>query len=286
MSIEQAPARTDRRFHVNDCHIAAELSGNPDAPLVIGIPGLSANLRSFDEIFAALDPEKHHMLAYDPRGRARSETTVEGTYTWPAHVRDILAMADELGAESFDVIGWSMGCWIAMKLAEMAPGRVRRMVLIDAGGVPDAAAVAPIYAGLERLNTVYPSFEAFKALARSIGVYQPWEPWEALFRYEFEEVEGGVRARTQRLGPWEDETYRQGQDAYALWKAVTMPALVVRAARPILPGVDGYILNRADYDRFLAEVPGSRGIEVDANHYTVGMHEDTARAVAEFLDEA
>jgi hypothetical protein len=37
--------------------------------------------------------------------------------------------------------------------------------------------------------------------------------------------------------------------------------------------------------RFLAEVPGSRAVEVDAQHYTVGMHPDTIRAVADFLDE-
>ena len=283
MSIEQALPRTERRFRLRSGEVAAELSGNLEAPLLIGIPGLSANLRSFDAIFPSLDPARHHMLAYDPRGRAKSPATGAGTYGWPAHVADILEMADQLGAETFDLIGWSMGTWIAMKTIELAPARVRRLVLIDGGGIPDESATVPIYAGMERLGTVYPSYEAFAQLAQAIGVYEPWEPWEALFRYEFEEVPDGVRARTQKEGPWEDEAYRKAHDPYTLWRSVKVPTLVVRAGREIMPGM-GYIWNQADQERFLREVPTATACEVDANHYTVGMHPDTAAAISEFLD--
>jgi hypothetical protein len=51
-----------------------------------------------------------------------------------------------------------------------------------------------------------------------------------------------------------------------------------------MPGL-GYILNQVDTDRFAREVPTSRVLLVDANHYVVGMHSDTARAISEFLDE-
>ena len=147
----------EREFQLPSGRIHAEVSGPAGAPLVIGVPGLSANLRSFDVIFAGLDPARHRRLAYDPRGRGRSEKTAPGSYGWPAHARDIASMADELGAETFDLIGWSMGAWIAMKVCEMFPGRVRRLVLIDAAGLPDESAKPPIYTGLERLSTVWPS---------------------------------------------------------------------------------------------------------------------------------
>ena len=284
MAIEQAQAPVSTRFRLSSGEIAAEISGNPTAPLVIGIPGLSANLRSFDVIFEALDPQRHRRLAYDPRGRGHSEKTPPGTYGWPAHARDIIEMADQLGAATFDLVGWSMGTWIAMKVCELAPGRVRRLVLIDGGGVPDDSSVGPIYAGLERLGTVYPSREEFNRLAQAIGVFQPWEAWQKLFDYELEDVEGGVRARTAPYASWEDENFRKTQDAYAQWKAVTMPSLIVRATEPIVPGL-GYILNASDVQRFLAEVPGSRSVEIDAQHYTVGVVPSTARAIAEFLGE-
>lgn len=273
----------DRVFQLRSGRVVAQVSGPPDAPLVIGIPGLSANLHSFDAIFDGLDPERHRRLAFDPRGRGRSERTPPGTYGWPSHVQDILEMADQLGAQTFDLIGWSMGTWIAMKVCEIAPGRVQRLVLIDGGGMPDEPAKVPIYAGLDRLAAVYPSRQEFDRLAQAIGVYEPWERWSRYFDHEFEEVDGGVRARTHRDAPWEDEQHRLAQDPYALWKSVTMPTLVVRASREILPGM-GYIWNPTDQERFLREVPTARAVEVDAGHYAVGMHPDTVHAIAAFLD--
>jgi hypothetical protein len=61
-----------------------------------------------------------------------------------------------------------------------------------------------------------------------------------------------------------------------------MASLLVRARQEILPGL-GYILTAADAQRFLREVPRSNLVEVDSNHYAIGMHPDTARAIAEFL---
>ncbi len=281
---DAAAGAVARRFHVRSGEIAAELSGSPDGRLVIGIPGLSANLRSFDVIFAALDGAKHSLLAYDPRGRGRSERTPSGTYGWPSHAQDVIEMADQLGAETFDVIGWSMGTWIAMVVCKLAPGRVGRLVLIDGGGLPDAGATAPVYAGLERLGTTYPSREAFFELAQKLPMYTPWPAWQRLFDYELEDVEGGVRARTSKDAPWEDEAYRKTEDPYALWAAVSMPSLLVRATQEILPGM-GFILIPADAERFVREVPNSRLVEIDTNHYAIGMQEETARAIADFLSD-
>jgi pimeloyl-ACP methyl ester carboxylesterase len=272
-----------KRFDLQSGEVAYEISGAEAGRLVIGIPGLSANLRSFDVIYEALDGEHYRKLAFDPRGRGWSSKTGPGTYGWPSHAKDVIEMADQLHADTFDVIGWSMGAWIAMVVAEMAPRRVRRMVLIDAAGLPEESAKVPVYAGLDRLATVFPSRDAFMSLARNMPHYQPWAPWERLFDYELVEVEGGVAFRTQKAAPFEDEQYRLQQDPYRLWSALTMPVLLVRAAKEIPPNF-GYILTQQDYDRFLREVPGATGLEVDANHYTVGMNADAARAIAEFLD--
>ncbi len=272
-----------KRFILQSGEIAYEISGAETGRLVIGIPGLSANLRSFDVIYEALDGKRHRKLAFDPRGRGRSSKSAPGTYGWPSHAKDVIEMADQLHAESFDVIGWSMGAWIAMVIAQMAPGRVRRVVLIDAAGIPEESAKVPVYAGLDRLAAVFPSRDAFMSLARNIPHYQPWAPWERLFDYELVDVEGGVSFRTQRAAPFEDEQYRLQHDPYKLWSALTMPVLLLRAAQEIPPSF-GYILTKEDCERFLREVPGALGAEVDANHYTIGMNADAARAIAEFLD--
>lgn len=261
--------------------MAAEVSGPEHAPLVVGIPGLSANLRSFDVVFAEL--HDHRRLAYDPRGRGRSDKTPAGTYGWPAHARDVLEMVDALGHHRFDLVGWSFGTWVAMTVCRLAPGRVRRLALIDGGGVPDDSSLVPIHAGLDRLGTVVPSRQRFMDLVRTTGFYEPWEPWERLFDYELEDTYGGVRTRTAAEACWEDERYRTANFSYELWEAVQMPALLLRATNPI-PRTEGHILNQADAERFLARVPRSQVIEVDAHHYTVGMHVATARHIAAFLD--
>src|SRR4029077_20970128 len=116
-----------RRMNLRSGEVATEISGSESGQLVIGIPGLSANLRSFDVVFEALDGAKHRKLAFDPRGRGRSSDSGPGTYGWTSHARDVIEMADQLGAETFDVIGWSMGVWIAMVVAQMASSRVRRV---------------------------------------------------------------------------------------------------------------------------------------------------------------
>jgi pimeloyl-ACP methyl ester carboxylesterase len=272
-----------KRFILQAGEVAYEISGADTGQLVIGIPGLSANLRSFDVIYEALDGERHRKLAFDPRGRGRSSKSAPGTYGWPSHAKDVIEMADQLHAETFDVIGWSIGAWIAMVVAQMAPGRVRRAVLIDAAGIPEESAKVPVYAGLERLAAVFPSRNAFMSLAQTMPHYQPWSPWERLFDYELVDVEGGVSFRTQKAAPFEDEQYRLQQDPYQLWSALTMPVLLLRAAQEIPPNF-GYILTREDYERFLREVPGAIGTEVAANHYTIGMNAGAARAIAEFLD--
>jgi pimeloyl-ACP methyl ester carboxylesterase len=282
VSIEQTVPVVQRRFQLASGEIAAEVSGAEGAPLVIGIPGLSVNLRCFDPIFDGLDPARHRRLAFDPRGRGMSEKTPPGTYGWPSHVHDIVAMADELGAETFDLIGLSMGAWIALKTAEMNPGRVRRLILIDAGGKVDESVKEPIYAGLDRLATVWPSREAFLDLLKNFPQYQPWPVWERLFNYELEDVEGGVRARSRREAALEDDTYRQAQDTHQLWKSATMPTLVIRATRPIPPDF-GYVLPRDEYDALLREVPTAKGIELEANHYTIAVQPEAVKAIADFL---
>ena len=79
--------------------------------------------------------------------------------------------------------------------------------------------------------------------------------------------------------------YWPGPDApvHALWTAVTMPALVLRARQQIMPGF-GFILPAAEAERFAAAVPSARVVEIDANHYTITTHDDSIAAIGAFLE--
>lgn len=70
-------------------------------------------------------------LAPDLNGHGRS--TGDGHLTIEDHAADMLALLDALNIDSITVAGHSMGGAIALKMALLAPQRVRRLALISTG---------------------------------------------------------------------------------------------------------------------------------------------------------
>jgi pimeloyl-ACP methyl ester carboxylesterase len=264
--------------------------GAADAPAVVCVPGLSANLCGFDRLAERLAGDTLQLVAIDLRGRGRSEVTGAGTYGWRNHARDVLAIADAVGAPSFAVIGQSSGAAIAMTCAQLEPSRVERLVLVDLVGSPDERSAVPVVASVNRLGAVYPSAQAAIALIKKIGIIPEWDQyWDRYFGYELRDVNGGVASSSDRGAVLEDlgygaAMYWSGPDVpiRALWTAVTRPALVLRARREILPGF-GFILPAAEAERFAMAVPSARVVEIDANHYTITTHDDSIAAIGAFL---
>ena len=153
---------------------------------------------------------------------------------------------------------------------------------------PSRAVLPPIRAAASRLDDVHPSVEAYLALVQSLGTVRPWEPfWERCFRYDLQEVPGGVRARTSAAAVLEDFAYGEAHDPAALWPLLQRPALLLRAGEPILPADSthpgAWVLAQADVPRFLATVPDAEAEEVGANHYGIVAAPRTGELVAEFL---
>src|SRR6516165_12305798 len=162
---------TQQAVGYEDCDIRLEFGrlrvrrwGSADAPAVLCVPGLSANLCGFDRLAERLAGDALQLEAIDLRGRGRSEVTGPGSYGWRHHARDVLGIADAVGAASFAVIGQSSGAAIAMTCAQLAPSRVERLVLVDLAGSPDERAAVPVIASVSRLGAVYPSAQAALAL--------------------------------------------------------------------------------------------------------------------------
>lgn len=80
--------------------------------------------------------EEFNLLLPDLRGHGRSVTLDDGRerepYTFEAVSRDVLDVLDHHGIEAAHFVGISMGCLVVRTLAEIAPERMRSMVLVGA----------------------------------------------------------------------------------------------------------------------------------------------------------
>jgi len=74
--------------------IRARRWGEPGAPLLLCVPGLSANLSAFEYLAENLAGADRQVVAIDLRGCGRSEVTPPGSYGLDSHAADVLAVAD------------------------------------------------------------------------------------------------------------------------------------------------------------------------------------------------
>ncbi|MGH2824627.1 MAG: alpha/beta fold hydrolase [Thermoleophilaceae bacterium] len=256
--------------------------GGPDEPLVILLHGLSAHLHGFDYLVERLAAPDRQLVALDLRGRGRSEITPAGSYGLAAHARDVLEVATLLGAERFDLVGWSMGALIGIEIAHRAPERLRRIVLIDHAGQMDGAAVARVERGLARLETVVEQPDDYVEAVRVVSGISPWNDfWDRFFRYELGPFGDGFKPTSSKVACLEDLADLQERDWHALWPGITMPALLVRCLVPI---AGGFIVPESERDGLLRAAAGVQIVEVASDHYTVMQDEQAANAIREFLD--
>lgn len=263
--------------------LRAHRIGDPRGPLLLCLPGLSLTSRTFDCLGEGLVDRGLGVVALDLRGRGYSDVTPAGTYGLVRHAQDVLEAASALGATTFDLIGHSMGAYVALEAARLEPGRVRRLVLIDALGIPRYAAVRAILKGLERLDRSYATPEEYLAVVRDAGLVVPWsEYWERAFRYDLVIVGGRVRARTSAAAVLEDVIDEASRDPRTLWRGLGMPILVLRAKVP-LAGRHGFILTEFDTEPFLRTTRSASMTEIDANHVGIVAHPEAVSAIRAFF---
>jgi pimeloyl-ACP methyl ester carboxylesterase len=257
---------------------------------IVCVHGLTANCRCWDEMVSCLNPV-HTFLAMDLRGRGLSDKPSTG-YSIPLHMRDIYCLLDECGLKQAVLMGHSLGGYIAMAFAANYPDRTKKIVLIDAGGQLSSAdwdkvdlAIKP---SLDRLGRVFPSFEDYVALLKAAPILQPWTPAiEAYFRYESEEVEGGVRSRIHPDHIQEEiQNMRQAVPS-DFYPKVTCPVLILRATDGIL-SQDDLVLPEPAAERMVSEMANAHSVDISGtNHYSIVLQPNEQRdeAILEFLAE-
>ncbi|HZU80054.1 MAG TPA: alpha/beta fold hydrolase [Acidimicrobiales bacterium] len=113
--------------------------GPSDGRVAIALHGFPEDRASWAGLAEALAPSGVRVLAPDQRGYSPGAVP-DGRRAYVADelVADVLALADEAGADRFDVIGHDWGALVAWAVAAAAPERVRTLTALS---VPHPRAV-------------------------------------------------------------------------------------------------------------------------------------------------
>ena len=252
------------------------------------IHGLTANSRCWDRIVSGLIPE-FRVLAMDLRGRGLSDKPPKG-YFIEQHVQDIYCLLEDQKLERVTLMGHSLGAYISLAFAARHPDRVKKLILMDAGGHLSQSRWDKVHVAIkpsvDRLGLVFPSFEDYTALLKQAPFLQPWTRFlDTYFRYEIEEVDGGVRSRTLVEGIREEISNIRSFDAASLYPRISCPVLILRATDGILSR-DDMVLTEDAAERMVREIVDAGCVDVtNSNHYSIlfGANEVRNRAILNFL---
>lgn len=102
------------------------------APLVL-LNGTGSPMAEWDPMLLAELAAHRRVIVYDYPGLGGSQR-LSGRLTFDALARSLDGFLETVGIAQTDVLGWSMGTFVAQRLAVNSPRRVRRLILI--GGNP------------------------------------------------------------------------------------------------------------------------------------------------------
>jgi pimeloyl-ACP methyl ester carboxylesterase len=212
--------------------------GNPAAPAVLCVHGLTRTGRDFDPLAEALS-DRFHVICPDLPGRGQSDWLGEAmAYQPPTYV---VALAHLLAALNKPVawIGTSLGgiCGMMVAAAQNAP--VTKLVLNDVGPSIPAAALKRLRDYMVAAPERFASMQALEVYLREI--HAPFGKlddagWALLARHSARRVPDATQegAVTMHYDPKIIEPMRAtvplDVDLWAVWAAIKVPVLAIRGA--------------------------------------------------------
>lgn len=97
-------------------------------PLVLFLHGFPDTHRGFLPAMEAVAAAGYRAVAPEPRGCLPTDIPRDGDYRVEAFARDVVAIADELGAPTFAIVGHDWGALTGYAVSNLAPQRVNRLI--------------------------------------------------------------------------------------------------------------------------------------------------------------
>jgi pimeloyl-ACP methyl ester carboxylesterase len=257
--------------------------GDPAAPPVVCVHGLTRNGRDFDALAEALAP-RHRVICPDLPGRGASDWLPDPTlYQPPAYCEALSHLLAAIG-QPVAWVGTSLGGICGMLLAAARGTPITRMVLNDVGAHIPAASLRRIrdYMALAADKAV--SFPDLTALEHHLRlIHAPFgdltdAQWAHLARHSARPLPDGTLALAYDPAIADPIRAAEPQDValWPFWAAVAMPVLVLR-------GESSDLLLADTVDQMCAR-PGTEAHTVaGAGHAPALMDAPTIDVIARFL---
>ena len=261
---------------------------------IVCIHGLTASSMSFIGLADSFAGQ-HAVLAIDLRGRGNSDKP-DAPYGMAQHAHDVAAVLRTFGAESYVVVGHSMGAYIATALAAQEPNLVAGLVMLDGGYFPpmpdelDADQILNLVVGpavIGRLKQTYPSPEAYLNYWRSLPAYPPedWNEWlEKYLAYDLGGAAPNLKPKGSETGVRADfADMLRREEITARLQTVRCPTMVIRAEQGMAKEQPG-ILPDVVLQEMRTLVPPLESHTInDVTHYTILFNERGVAQVAEVV---
>jgi esterase len=118
-------------LHAADgCRLAYRRGGPANGTTVILLHGMASRCDTWDGVAGALIAAGRRVIALDLRGHGHSARAA--SYPLADFSTDVIALLDQFELAQVDLVGHSLGGFVALSVAAQQPQRIRRLLIEDA----------------------------------------------------------------------------------------------------------------------------------------------------------
>jgi pimeloyl-ACP methyl ester carboxylesterase len=156
-----------KTLRVDDIDVAYQVTGAGD-PLLL-IIGYSYSMDGWSRQLIQALSTSNRVILFDNRGMGYSHSSAK-EYSIPLFASDSIGLLDALHVKKANVLGYSMGTFIAQEMALTHPDRLNKLILI-AGSVGGTNIVPPTPQGMDALTNTGGTPQ--ERMTRAIGALFP-----------------------------------------------------------------------------------------------------------------
>jgi pimeloyl-ACP methyl ester carboxylesterase len=181
----------EEKVQVGDIEIAYKMSGNGEPILLIS--GGSADKNAWDPSFISDLSSNHTVIVFDNRGVGNT-TIGSQPYTIEQLANDTAGLLDALEMQNANVLGYSLGSWIAEQLTITYPEKVNRLILVGSScGGTDVIPRPPEFSELQSqiVDKISNNISISQEENRALTIASLGEGWIRLHPESLEDVPEG-----------------------------------------------------------------------------------------------